>query len=83
MGTTSSGEEGGVDQIYGGDGNDVLRGGADNDFITGGAGNDLIDGGDINLQQSDDGIDTAIFDDRDGGLIELSSQGSGRQRPSN
>lgn len=67
----------GVDHIDGGEGDDILRGGAGDDFLTGGAGNDLIDGGDINLNQDADGIDTAIFDDKDGGVIEIDSQGGG------
>jgi Ca2+-binding RTX toxin-like protein len=66
----------GVDHLEGGDGDDTLRGGGGNDFITGGAGDDFIDGGDINLSQDEDGIDTAIFDDRSGGIVDLDSQGA-------
>jgi Ca2+-binding RTX toxin-like protein len=62
---------GGVDVINGGTGDDIIRGGAGDDILTGGSGNDLIDGGDINLAKSDDGFDTAKFDDQNGGMIQF------------
>jgi len=47
--------DGGVDQVFGGDGNDVIYGGKENDYLVGGRGDDmfLIEGAYVN-----DGIDT-------------------------
>jgi Ca2+-binding RTX toxin-like protein len=72
---------GGVDNIDGGSEDDILRGGAGDDSLRGGSGNDLIDGGDININKSDDGVDTALFDDGSGGQISLASQGAGSSGP--
>lgn len=63
----------GVDHIDGRSGSDSLVGGADDDFLRGNAGNDFLDGA--------AGIDTAMFDDQDGGTIKLQAGGSAPSEP--
>ena len=57
--TTSGGDDGSADVLFGGLGNDTIYGYAGNDTIGGGTGNDVIFGGDGNdVVRADEGDDT-------------------------